>query len=99
MIRSNPNIPHTAHFSFLKTDAYQSADLLVKMEQNLLAIINILLAFKKPDKPLKWLNFGNNSVKLIKFIITVCDNYDELTADYTILKVDQNQIQEALADK
>ena len=53
-------------------------------EENLLAIINTLLALKKPEELIGWLgsNTEENSTRLIKFIVAVRDEYDKLVADY-----------------
>ena len=57
-----------------------------EMEPYPLAIVNRLLALKKPDELLGWLGAEkNNPAKLIAFIAAVRDNYDKLAADYNTL--------------
>ena len=73
-------------------------------ETNPLGIINTLLALREPEELIGWLgsNTKENSTKLIKFIVAIRDEYDELVADYNQLSAlnDRDNTQDkALAEK
>ena len=93
MARLNLNAnKYSACLSLLKAGACSESETEIETESNPLVIINFLLAFKEPDNVLEWLGFENsNLTNLIKFITTVCDNYDELVADYNNLQASKNQ--------
>ena len=89
--RSNPNVfagnSQSKQLFLLKTDATYKHE--PEIEPNPLAIINALLDFKNPEDLLKWLDSeDHNPAKLIKFIVAVCNNYNKLAADCTIIKAD-----------
>ena len=52
---------------------------------------NTILALKKPDELLKWLGLEGNPTKLIKFIIAVCDEYNELAVNYNNLDAEYDK--------
>lgn len=64
------------------------------MEPNPLAIINTLLALKKPEELIDWLDsdWDDNHTKLIKFVVAVRDEHDELAADYNNLESDRDEL-------
>lgn len=105
MARSNPttNAPvpdapaedgqpkRAARLSLLEAGACEPE---VEMEPNPLGIINILLALRKPEELIDWLDSesDDNYTKLVKFVIAVRDKYDELAADYNQLEVDRDEL-------
>ena len=93
MARWNPNAnKRSARLLLLKASACSEPKTKIKTEPNLLAIINLLLAFKEPNNVFEWLGSKDgNSTKLIKFIATVHDDYNELIADYNNLQALKNQ--------
>ena len=91
MARSNRNTRQSTRLSLLKAGAHKSDACAPKeVEPNPLKIANMVLALKKLNNLLAWLVFDGNFTKLIKFIIAVCDKYNELAADYKNLDADRN---------
>ena len=102
MARINPNINCTSRLSLLEAGETRAPE--EEEKTNPLGIINTLLALQEPKDLIGWLgsNTEENSTKLIKFIVAVRDEYDELVIDYNQLlasKDGDNTQNEALAEK
>ena len=88
MARSNFNTRCFVHLLLLEAGALKlDACAPKKTEPNLLKIANIVLALKKPEDLLVWLDSNGNLIKLIKFIVAVCDEYNKLAVNYNNLDV------------
>ena len=87
MARINPNTNRTSRLSLLEAGT-RAPDKEEEEEVNPLGIINTLLALREPNELIGWLslNAEENPTKLIKFIVAVRDEYDELATDYNQLK-------------
>ena len=89
--RSNFNTRQSACLLSSKADAHKSyAPKKTKLDP--LKIADVVLAMKKPDNLLTWLDFDGNFTKLIKFIVAVCDKYNKLAVDYNNLDVKYNKL-------
>ena len=92
IVRSNLNIRQSARFLLLEAGALEPDTCAPKkIEPNPLNIANTILALKKPDELLKWLGSEGNLTKLIKFIIAVCNKYNELAVNYNNLDVEHDK--------
>ena len=63
-----------------------------RIKSNPLGLINALFILKKPDKLLKWLGSHGNPTKLIKFIVAVCNKYNDLAVDYNNFDAKNNKL-------
>ncbi|MCJ1428754.1 hypothetical protein MMC29_006665, partial [Sticta canariensis] len=60
-------------------------------QPNPLAILNQLLALQNLEDIFEWLGTDQNPTKLLKFIVAVRDDYNELATDYNELEADRNK--------
>ena len=91
MARSNFNFSQSACLLLLEADALKLDTCAPEeAELNSLKIANTIFVLKKPDELLKWLGLENNLTKLIKFIIAVCDKYNEFAADYNNFDINRD---------
>ena len=99
MARINPNTNRTSRLSLLEAGETRAPNEEEKEETNPLGVINTLLALRELKDLIGWLgsNTEENSTKLIKFIVAVRDEYDELVVDYNQLQNERND--ELLASK
>ena len=87
MARINPNTNRISRLSLLEAGTRVPNEE-EEEETNPLGVINTLLALREPKDLIGWLgsNTEENSTKLIKFIVAVRDEYDELVVDYNQLQ-------------
>ena len=100
MARSHPSTSRTSRPSLLE------AEVRVPEEEktNPLGIINTLLALREPKELIGWLgsNTEENSTKLIRFIVAVRDEYNELATNYNQLEMERDKLltrDESLTEK